>query len=287
MKVLSWDVGIKNLAYCILSFENDKWIIHEWDIINLSVDENSIKLECWMCKKKPSYQYKTDKEHYICGKHKSLYKQKDIVFEDEFTNDVTQTKCLNISCKIKPKYKLNGLDNYYCTAHAKAYIKKKTSEERLVKISKNKSVMKISVKKLLTELFNRLDKLPELLQCDKVLIENQPVQMNPTMKTMAIAIYSYFTIRGIVDKSKTKSSIEDVDFACPSNKLKLNEKNTLEVLDKTEDGQKYKMTKNLGIEYCIKMISHDEKNLNKLKSYKKKDDLCDAFLQGAYRLVKV
>ena len=25
MIVLSWDVGIINLAYCLLSYENDKW----------------------------------------------------------------------------------------------------------------------------------------------------------------------------------------------------------------------------------------------------------------------
>jgi hypothetical protein len=40
--VLSFDVGIVNLAYCILKKTNDKFEILKWDIIN--IDEN--KLTC-------------------------------------------------------------------------------------------------------------------------------------------------------------------------------------------------------------------------------------------------
>ena len=32
MKFLSFDIGIRNLAYCIV---NDKLIIEDWDIINI------------------------------------------------------------------------------------------------------------------------------------------------------------------------------------------------------------------------------------------------------------
>ena len=37
MKVLSWDVGIKNLSYCMINI-NDNWKIEKWDIINLIKD---------------------------------------------------------------------------------------------------------------------------------------------------------------------------------------------------------------------------------------------------------
>ena len=36
MKILSFDVGIKNLAYCLLDTENKS--ILDWGIINISVD---------------------------------------------------------------------------------------------------------------------------------------------------------------------------------------------------------------------------------------------------------
>ena len=62
MKILSWDVGIKNLAYCLIDSENDK--IMDWGIINLLNDEN---LKCHgfidtnnvnsECCKKPIYEF--------------------------------------------------------------------------------------------------------------------------------------------------------------------------------------------------------------------------------------
>ena len=36
MKVLSWDVGIINLAYCLFDVKDDKWEIKDWGIINLT-----------------------------------------------------------------------------------------------------------------------------------------------------------------------------------------------------------------------------------------------------------
>ena len=38
MLILSWDVGIKNLAYCMINYRNDNNNIEiiEWDIINLN-----------------------------------------------------------------------------------------------------------------------------------------------------------------------------------------------------------------------------------------------------------
>merc|ERR1711968_168286 len=38
IKILSFDVGIKNLAYCILSLDNNQYNIYEWGIINLTED---------------------------------------------------------------------------------------------------------------------------------------------------------------------------------------------------------------------------------------------------------
>ena len=43
MRVLSWDIGIKNLSYCILeSIENSEIRIVNWGIINL---EDSIEMK--------------------------------------------------------------------------------------------------------------------------------------------------------------------------------------------------------------------------------------------------
>ena len=78
MKYLSFDVGIKNLAYC--SLNQDKKIL-DWGIINLNKDP---KCQCGLqkpCSKTATYQV-TDSENnivkYCCSTHvKNLLKKKN------------------------------------------------------------------------------------------------------------------------------------------------------------------------------------------------------------------
>ena len=72
----------------------------------------------------------------------------------------------------------------------------------------------------------------------------------------------------------------------PSNKIKLSkDKKLVAEADKTK---KYKLTKKLAVDYVKALLDTD---LNNFKDYflgvKKKDDLADAFLQGAYYLTKL
>ena len=74
MKILSWDIGIKNLSYCLI--ENNK--IVDWDVINL--DDEEIIIKCNgeykngnKCKAKSVYLNK-DKS---CGYCKTHYKKLD------------------------------------------------------------------------------------------------------------------------------------------------------------------------------------------------------------------
>ena len=42
MRILSFDVGIKNLAYCLLNSKNGVYTIEQWEIINLCDQKNFI-----------------------------------------------------------------------------------------------------------------------------------------------------------------------------------------------------------------------------------------------------
>ena len=76
MKILSFDIGIKNLAYCLL---DDKGLIEDWGILNISIDP-----VCSHCNKQNDKQCdKTAKfiindNFYLCSSHKLLKCYKDI-----------------------------------------------------------------------------------------------------------------------------------------------------------------------------------------------------------------
>ena len=63
MKLLSFDVGIKNLAYCLIEYKNNTVNIIDWNIINLCKNNEN---KCNYCLK-PAKFFK--KDLYCCTTH--------------------------------------------------------------------------------------------------------------------------------------------------------------------------------------------------------------------------
>lgn len=283
MEILSWDVGIKNLAYCILKKEDDNFIIKKWGVINLSENTKVCQYTTRngdKCGKTAQFEIYNNENIIFCeGFGSSIYickahKEKIIT---EFEKKPTKLKCLK--CKKDGTNVLKSCNEYnWCDDH---YEKGKEQFMKKIKTKKvsGTSCMKQSLQIMASKLFSILDKDEDFIKVDKVLIENQPTMKNPTMKTISSILYSYFVIRGMTDKDRTKSNINEIKFVSPSNKLKVNKETTETVL---EDGKKtdnvYKFTKKLGVKYCQSLIS--DKDATALSEHKKKDDMCDAFLQG-------
>lgn len=295
MKILSFDVGIKNLAYCLLKLENGSITIDKWDVINL-VDEQKItcgeKLKSGkICGKLPKFFGKLmdgSTRHY-CGTHQTMYQP----FEDDLETTMvksitTEDKCTyvypkkNEPCSKTAQFEIDG--QKYCRIHKALTLGKLSNTFKLKKFKKTKS-SSLSPLTITTRMYQQLDKLDYVLNVDEVLIENQPTLKNPTMKTISSVLFSYFVMRGVVDKDD-QNKINNVRFISPSNKLKVNEDNTLEVLSKTKKGDTYKLTKQLAIQYTKMLLKNSQDWLDYLEKYKKKDDLCDAYLQGYHYLYK-
>ena len=139
------------------------------------------------------------------------------------------------------------------------------------------------------KLINILENKNHLLNADVVVIENQPSFKNPRMKSISALLYDYYTIRGIIDKERTNSNIKRVKFMSPSNKIKLASDGETQQIVKLKSSEKasdeskaYKLTKSLAVKYTQDLLKHLPEWLKHFNSYKKKDDLADAFLQGAY-----
>lgn len=173
-------------------------------------------------------------------------------------------------------------EHWWCGVHKR----KQSNVQEKKKLNSNK----ISIDDLKLSLVKHLDKLPHLLDTDFVLIENQPSLINPKMKSIASSIYTYFLIRGKIDKNQHMT----VRYMSPSNKLKvsrqLNQPHlTMEKIINTrgtETKDKYKLTKKLAVEYCKQILSNDELNLKLITSSTKKDDLADCMLQGMYYIIQ-
>jgi len=293
MKVLSWDVGIINLAYCLIDYnkQTKEFKILDWDIINLTDRE---KMKCTECNANPSY-YQDISEKYYCKNHSKLASITPPEFNNLFTInencplDLCSFQGKTDLCGKKSKYELKTTEtNYYCNTHAKSKYNSLCNSYKLVNHSK-KGIDKMSMDDFLLRLIKELDKRPLLLNCEYVFIENQPTMKNPRMKTISVTLYNYYTIRGIVDKHISNSPLKEVHFMAPSNKLKLadngDKAELVKVKNNDDESKTYKLTKALGVKYCLEMIKQYPEWVAKFNSHKKKDDLADCFLQGMYALI--
>jgi hypothetical protein len=279
--ILSFDVGIINLAYCLFTKEDNKLKILDWNIINLTNREST---KCY-CGLKASF---SQGDKYFCKVHaKKCEPIKS--FEELFKpNNENKCTCLvkDIYCGRKSVYNINTNDNinYYCTTHAKTTYKLLTTQSK-VKLFKNKSVSTMDFDNTRLKLFQKLDEKKELLKADIILIENQPSIKNPTMKSIATGLYDFYMIRGLLDKVD-ESNIKIVKFMSPSNKLKLvDDGQTKQVViykAESNESKAYKLTKELSVKYTKELITDMPEWTNFLNNQKKKDDLADALLQGLY-----
>jgi len=291
-QILSFDVGIIHLAYCLLSKKlvdgKYKWDITDWAIIDLA-DRQSHK--CDVCKKNATWMQGGKEDKYYCKVHSKNLLTTPFAYDDYFkTLDKKQingcsyvlsneSKC-DKNCLIKD---LSG--NNFCGTHAKSIYKKMTADMKLKKIKKT-CVANLDFDDTRLKLVMELEARKHLLDAKVVVIENQPSFKNPRMKSISGIIYDYYMIRGMVDKAITKSNIEKVKFMSPSNKIKLASDGETQQIVKlkadSEDSKAYKLTKSLAVKYTQEMVKHLPFWLNDFNSHKKKDDLADAFLQGAY-----
>lgn len=222
MKLLSWDIGINNLAFCLLEYNceykknkieniaNDA-IIHEWMIIDLTNSKKNVPIDKIAI---------------------TLYNKLDKLF-------INYEAISNI---LREHIQYQDINNIICNY------------------------------------------LTSIMRVDKVLIENQPCLKNPKMKSIQILLYSYFILRGLVDKEKNDSKINEIVFVSASGKLKYCKDAEI---DKRYSHLKSKYTKRkkMAIDYCKKYISDNK--LNYFNTHKKKDDLADSYLQALQYFYKI
>ena len=266
MYILSIDVGIKNLAYCLFHLKNETdFYIAKWNVIDLVSDQ---KMTCGVYKKngdKCKYQAKYCKNNeFFCKKHAKA-SEKYIIANTELNPIKYKRKTCHGLTSLVKKQGIVLDDNL-------KYRKSRLIEmlDDLIKVKcfdviSEKKCGSMNLVMLGRSLCKNFDKEFEGINIDCVIIENQISPLANKMKTIQGMIAQYF----IMNETKT------IEFISASNKLKqwVKRKTT------------YNERKKLGVQVTLDLLS----NNNQFKiwdsnfvSNKKKDDLADAFLQGVW-----
>jgi len=271
MKVLSIDVGIKNLAYCL--FDDGKIIL--WNVINLCGDEPNCSSV--NCKKKAKYM--NDAAGSFCSIHakKSSYilpsadlsiKKIKKMSKDKLFTVIKDYTILLKSTDTKKEDILKTVVEFFSSKMLQTVASSSANELNMIQIG-------IAIRKTLDiHLVNYLTTL------DQIVIENQISPIANRMKTIQGMIAQYFIMN-----NKT-----NITFVSAANKLKVEGAaaiiNEASVISKAPvDTSSYTSRKKEGIRITLELLnSQNPEWLTHFKTHKKKDDLADAFLQGKWFL---
>lgn len=298
MKIISFDIGIKNMAYCIfdLSSSIGSFAIIEWKVANLIPDEEKSEIyscscpsskklkKCQpqkVCGRKAKYRTPINQAQYLCDKHAN--NQTDFkIPENKLSEKVLKTTKLDdliqLWAQVIPSETVRPKKRADIITFMTDYLKVRTlcsvvnKKERLAN-----DIDLVTIGKSIRSHFDVVIKdHPDI---GLVLIENQISPIANRMKTIQGMLAQYFIMR---------YDTIDIRMISSSNKLKeFAKKEELSNEVKT-DGQKYKEHKKDAVLYCKQLFDTykiDSKWLAALDT-KKKDDLADCFLQGIWFLQK-
>ena len=266
MKVLSIDVGIKNLAFCLFEKPTGSvsYQVTQWDIVNVS--ERDIVIcgfsdkqkgecekpakfqkngQCFCLKHSKKQQYKVPTSDLKSVSKRKIQQLKDLADKHDIAYDPCAKKADLVNL-INDHVENNCFQPIHET---------NASKVDLISIGYN-------IKHKFDQLFSHENII------DYVIIENQISPIANRMKTIQGMIAQYFIMSDV--------AVDKIEFVAASNKLK-----DCDAKDKSS----YKARKQLGIKKCLEYLTSNNGFTSKIEyfdKHKKQDDLADSFLQGMW-----
>ena len=280
---LGWDIGIKNLAYCLMDYKNGKFEMIDWGIINLLEEHCNKKICTYMkdkndpnsqCGKSATYQT-SERDNFYCKTHSKKFS--DIEFQ-VIPKKIPCCKCN----KNATRYHIDT-ELHYCSSHLKS---EKIDIEETDAISYS-SATRTPLYTLGKVIFRKLDKVKSILSAKYICLENQPARKNPTMKSVQMLVYSYF----IAKVSQGEMNIKELVMMSAKNKLKVynNEYGPIDskILEMKNKYQKNKKQAIFTTELFIKYEFPKWLDFYLKENKNKKDDLADSFLMSRYYITRL
>jgi hypothetical protein len=259
INIISFDVGIKNLAFCVLNLTNEIFTIKQWDVINLCEEKQICQeiVKNKLCKKEAKF---IKNGNCYCNTH-SKNKSYLVPPKELYPNSLKKLKINELNA-MSAKYKID------CgTKPTKNLILEKFNSElndNYFEIIKPIKAEHYDLVQLGINMRDKLNIAVNVNEIDLVVIENQISPIANRMKTLQGMIAQYFIMK----------DLNNVLFYSASNKLKpfLEHQKTT-----------YKERKQLGVEFTKQLLD----GYSQIKDWSyffsqhsKKDDLADSFLQG-------
>lgn len=178
MKVLAFDIGIKNLAFCILTKDDVTTEVISLQNINLIAPVEQLK--CSKCKLNASF---TVANQTYCKRHipktHSVLKELSAKPSNKILNELVKTHNCLTDGKVVSKTSIGCL-TALSTKFALPY-----------KQAKQESAAKISLEKIHDALRTFINGMwSEFSGCTAVLLENQPAFKNPHMKSVQVLLFA-------------------------------------------------------------------------------------------------
>lgn len=317
MRLISFDIGIKNMAYCLFDTSGALSIL-SWEVLNLMEDEREPTIPTTLCTE-PTKATK-QKAATVCGSPAKFTKGDKcycMKHAKTCTYMMPNKNYTEVGLKKKKVDELHKIAASHFVVFREGCLKKEMVDTLSAFFAKN-TLEPVSVSKKMAagdmdlicigrNMKRRLDQIQDIEQITHVIIENQISPIANRMKTLQGMLTQYFIMRGRPDIC--------IEFISSSNKLKgfnvANEKkpetkepdvreteNTDTKINKKElDSDKkksskteYKKHKTDGIAICREFLESNtewvvwKSRFNDKAFATKKDDLADSFLQGIWYL---
>jgi hypothetical protein len=176
MRILSIDIGIRNLAHCLMSVADKKVAIHDWDVVDLTGNDGATC--CHMDKKKCAKKAEFEGAQTWCKKHRpevpSLSGTKEQLIE----------RCAAYHLTVP-----SGASRDTAYTALAAY----KTEHQTTAVKKVADCSPVMLATKLLEKYTRFDGQP----IDMVVIENQIGPLAARMKALQGMVVQYWVMKGV------------------------------------------------------------------------------------------